>query len=124
MGLTCLARVADPQYALVARTLDSGAQVLLISRVETRETVEDVVRFAKYPPWRERGFGIRSVVGDYEKVAVKDRIVEQNEDTMIIPQIERVRAVENIEDLASQRCGRCPNRATGPVYITWCLGRT
>lgn len=101
VGLTCLARVADPQYHLVARTLDSGAQGLLIPRVETREAVEDVVRFAKYPPWGERGFGIRSVVGDYEKVSVKDRITEQNEDTMIIPQIERVRAIERIEDLIS-----------------------
>lgn len=101
VGLTCLARIADPQYHLVARTLDCGAQGLLIPRVETRETVEDVVRFAKYPPWGERGFGIRSVVGDYEKVSIRDRIEEQNEDTMVIPQIERVKAIENIEDLVS-----------------------
>lgn len=101
VGLTCLARIADPQYHLVARTLDCGAQGLLIPRVETRETVEDVVRFAKYPPWGERGFGIRSVVGDYEKVSIRDRIEEQNEDTMVIPQIERVKAIENIEELVS-----------------------
>lgn len=101
VDLTCLARVADPQYSLVARTLDSGAQGLLIPRVETRETVENIVRFAKYPPWGERGFGIRQVVGDYEKVSVKDRITEQNEDTMIIPQIERQRAIQNIETLVS-----------------------
>jgi len=101
VGLTCLARIADPRYDLVARTLDSGAQGLLVPRVEARETVEDVVRFAKYPPWGERGFGIRSVVGDYEKVSVKDRIQEQNEDTMIIPQIERVNAIQRIEELVS-----------------------
>ncbi len=101
VGLTCLARIADPQYHLVARTLDSGAQGLLIPRVETRETVENIVRFAKYPPLGERGFGIRSVVGDYEKLSVRDRMEEQNEDTMLIPQIEKVNAIENIEDLVS-----------------------
>lgn len=101
VGLTCLARIIDPQYGLVARTLDSGAQGLLIPRVETKEVIENVVRFAKYPPWGERGFGIRSVVGDYEKVSVKDRIDEQNQDTMIIPQIERAKAVENIDGLLS-----------------------
>jgi 2-keto-3-deoxy-L-rhamnonate aldolase RhmA len=101
VGLVCLARIGDPQYHLIARTLDAGAQGLMIPRVETEETVTNILKFAKYPPWGERGFGVRSIVSNYENMSVSDRMVEQNEDTMIILQIERKKAVEDIEKLVS-----------------------
>ena len=101
VGLVCLARIGDPQYHLIARTLDAGAQGLMIPRVETEETVTNILKFAKYPPWGERGFGVRSIVSNYENMPVSDRMVEQNEDTMIILQIERKKAVEDIEKLVS-----------------------
>jgi 2-keto-3-deoxy-L-rhamnonate aldolase RhmA len=101
VSLVCLARIGDPQYHLIARTLDAGAQGLMIPRVETEETVTNILKFAKYPPWGERGFGVRSIVSNYENMSVSDRMVEQNEDTMIILQIERKKAVEDIEKLVS-----------------------
>ena len=101
VGLVCLARIGDPQYHLIARTLDAGAQGLMIPRVETEETVTSILKFAKYPPWGERGFGVRSIVSNYEDMSVSDRMVEQNEDTMVILQIERKKAIEDIEELVS-----------------------
>lgn len=101
VGLVCLARIGDPQYHLIARTLDAGAQGLMIPRVESEETVTSILKSAKYPPWGERGFGVRSIVSDYENMSVSDRMAEQDEDTMIILQIERKKAVEDIEELVS-----------------------
>ena len=100
-GLTCLVRVTDAEYSLIARTLDAGAQGLMIPRVETRETVEKVVRAAKYPPWGERGYAPRSIVTDFETIQVKELVAEQNEDTMIILQIEKKDAIERIDELIS-----------------------
>jgi len=100
-GLTCLARVPDPEYHLIARTLDAGAQGIMVPRVETRETVERIVRAAKYPPWGERGYGPRSIVTDYERLPVRERVAELNEDTMIVVQVERKKAIDDIDNLLS-----------------------
>lgn len=102
-GLTCLARVPDPEYHLIARTLDAGAQGVMVPRVETRETVKRIVRAAKYPPWGERGFGSRAIITDYEQLPVKERVARLNEDTIVVIQVERKRAIEDIDDLISVR---------------------
>jgi 2-keto-3-deoxy-L-rhamnonate aldolase RhmA len=101
VGLSCFVRVTDPEYHLIARTLDAGAQGLLIPRVETRPTVDKIVSAAKYPPVGERGYGPRTIVTDFEPMSVKDFTAEQNEDTMIILQIEKKDAIQDIEDLVS-----------------------
>jgi 2-keto-3-deoxy-L-rhamnonate aldolase RhmA len=93
--------VIDPEYHLIARTLDAGAQGLMIPRVETRESVEKIISASKYPPIGERGYGPRTVVTDFEQMSVRDLTAEQNEDTLIVLQIEKKRAIESIDDLVS-----------------------
>jgi len=100
-GLTCLVRVPDAEYHLIARTLDAGAQGVMVPRVEDRETVERIVRAAKYPPWGERGYGPRPIITDYQQLSMKERIAELNEDTVIVIQVERKKAIEDIDDLLS-----------------------
>jgi 2-keto-3-deoxy-L-rhamnonate aldolase RhmA len=101
VGLTCLVRVTDPEYHLIARTLDAGAQGLMIPRVETRESVEKIISAAKYPPMGERGYGPRTIITDFEQMSVRDLTSEQNEDTLIVLQIEKKSAIERIEDLVA-----------------------
>ena len=120
VGLVCLARIGDPQYHLIARTLDAGAQGLMIPRVETKETVTNILKSAKYPPWGERGFGPRSIVSNYENMSVGDRMVEQNEDTMVILQIEKKKAVEDIEELVNVK--GVDAAIIGPQDLTISLG--
>lgn len=100
-NLTCLVRVPDLEYHLIARTLDAGAEGILIPRVETKEEVEALVKYAKYPPWGERGFGARSIITDYESVSVKERVQILNEESMIVIQIESKEAINNIDALLS-----------------------
>jgi len=101
VGLVCMVRVPDAEYHLIARALDIGAEGILVPRVESREQVQSVVRWAKYPPIGVRGFGIRGIVSDYRKADVKDWIHELNENTMVVIQIEKKRAIESIDDLVS-----------------------
>ena len=99
--LVCLVRVPDAEYHPIARTLDAGADGLMIPRVETREVVEQIVQASKYPPWGVRGYGLRAIITNYENAGVRDWIEWLNENTMIVIQIERRRAIENIDQLIS-----------------------
>ncbi len=101
MDLTCIVRVPDNAYHLIARTLDLGAHGIMVPRTETREQVENIIRAAKYPPWGLRGCGIRPIITDYEFGAIPDQIEHLNKDTIVIAQIESKQAVDDIEDLLS-----------------------
>lgn len=97
--ITCLVRVADSEYHLIAGTLDSGAQGIMVPRIETREQVEKIVSYSKYPPVGVRGYGPRGIITDYEKLKTADWIETINEQVLIVLQIEKRKAVDSIEDL-------------------------
>lgn len=101
VDLTCIVRVPDNAYHLIARTLDLGAHGIMVPRTETKEQVENIIRAAKYPPWGARGFGVRPIITDYERSSIPDQIEHLNEDTIVITQIETGQAVDDIDDLLS-----------------------
>jgi 2-keto-3-deoxy-L-rhamnonate aldolase RhmA len=98
-GLTPLVRVPDAQYHLISRVLDAGAQGFMVPRVETRETVEQVVQWAKFPPLGSRGCSPFKGHADYRPEPMWEFTRQANEDTMVILQIERKAAIEDIEGL-------------------------
>jgi 2-keto-3-deoxy-L-rhamnonate aldolase RhmA len=95
-----LVRVTDLSYPLVARALDSGAQGIIIPRVETAEQVEAAVSYAKYPPVGRRGAGGEARYG-YVRRDVRTAVTEANEESMVIVQIESLAGVEQIEKIAA-----------------------
>ena len=99
-GISPIVRATDLSYPLVARALDTGAQGVIIPRVETREQVELAVSFAKYPPHGRRGAG-----GDgrtaFEAMAVKDAVDFLNEETLVVVQIESQAGVDAIDEIAA-----------------------
>ena len=74
VGLAPIVRVADMQYALVARALDAGAQGIIFPRVESCELLERAVSWTKFPPVGVRGFGLTSLFIDFEKATIADMI--------------------------------------------------
>lgn len=93
-GLCPLVRVADMQYALVARALDCGAQGVIFPRVESPELLATAVSWARFPPDGVRGYGLMAVHIGYEKADFGEIIRHVNENTMVVLQIETRRAVE------------------------------
>jgi 2-keto-3-deoxy-L-rhamnonate aldolase RhmA len=100
-GITPLVRVPDPEYFLISRPLDLGAQGIMVPRVETREQVELIVQSAKFPPVGKRGCSQMKGHSDYHKEPLNDFVRQSNEENMVILQIERERAINNIDDLLS-----------------------
>jgi len=101
VGLVCMVRVPDAEYHLIARALDIGAEGILVPRVESKPQVQSIVSWAKYPPIGVRGFGVRGIISDYRKAGVREWVQELNENTMVVIQIEKKRAIEAIDDLVS-----------------------
>jgi len=91
-----LARIPWNDLIWAKKVLDAGAMGLVIPRVETEEMAKEAVRIMKYPPMGERGAGPRLAAfrdPDYFRTA--------NEETLVIPMIEMVKGVENIDAIFS-----------------------
>ena len=98
-GLSPIVRVADLQYALVARALDCGAQGVIFPRVESPELLERAVSWTKFPPLGIRGYGLSAVQVDYEPLSFSQIIEHMNANTMVVLQIETRRALDAREEL-------------------------
>jgi 2-keto-3-deoxy-L-rhamnonate aldolase RhmA len=100
-GLSPIVRVAELQYALIARALDCGAQGIIFPRVECPEVLQRAVSWTKFPPAGIRGFGLTPVQVDYERATIPQIIDHMNENVMVVLQIETKLAVERREELLS-----------------------
>ena len=93
-GMTSVVRVMDNDYATIYRTLDRGAQGIVVPHVNTRAEAEAVVEAGKFAPLGKRGmftsrqgFG----VGDYLKTA--------NDQSLLIVLIEDIAGVRNLDEV-------------------------
>jgi len=100
-GIVPLVRVPDLAYHAIAPVLDHGAMGLMLPRVETRAQAEQFVSFMKYPPVGVRGGTASRGHTDYTGASARELVEHMNEHTLVILQIERKRAVENIDELLS-----------------------
>ena len=99
-GLCPLVRPADLTYTLVARALDTGAQGVIVPRVETRQEADDAVSFVKYPPVGRRGAGGNGRNG-YERRGEREAVEESNAETLVVLQIESAKGLDNVDEIAS-----------------------
>ena len=93
-GMTSIVRVNRNDQALIYRTLDRGAQGIVVPHVNTREEAENVVAGGKFAPVGQRGmFGSRQgyAVPDYYQVA--------NDHTLLVVLIEDIVAVRNLDEI-------------------------
>ncbi len=90
-------RVPQAEYAFVAGYLDLGAQGVIVPRVNTPEEVERIVSWTRYPPVGIRGFACTPNQSDDKEIAPADFIARNHDDTLVVIQIERYQAIENLE---------------------------
>ena len=94
-----LVRIRNLVYSLAAGFLDAGAMGLMLPRVEKVSDTETLVSYMKYPPIGVRGLSSDAPHSDYRFGDLAEFIEVQNQDTLVIAQIERKIAVENLEEI-------------------------
>lgn len=101
VGVTPLVRVPDDAYHLMVRPLDAGAQGIMVPRVETRAQVEHIIEDTMFPPVGNRGCSVDKGQNDFQGQNLWHFTEEANRENLIMLQIEREKAVEDIDDLLS-----------------------
>lgn len=85
---------------LIKQLLDAGAQSLLIPMVDNREQAEMLAKAVRYPPRGIRGVGAGSARASHFGY-IADYTATADEEILLILQVESLKAVEAIDDIAS-----------------------
>jgi 2-keto-3-deoxy-L-rhamnonate aldolase RhmA len=120
VGLSPVVRVPELQYALVARALDCGGEGVIFPRVESPEVLAQAVSWTKFPPEGQRGCGLTPLHIDFEPATIAEIMAHANRETMVVLQIETVRAVEARDELLS--VPHIDAVMVGPVDLSISLG--
>jgi 2-dehydro-3-deoxyglucarate aldolase/4-hydroxy-2-oxoheptanedioate aldolase len=119
-GMAPIARIADIQYSLVARTLDCGAMGILLPRIESPEVLARAASWTLFPPQGIRGYGFSQHNVDYEPLTIPQIIQHSNENTMLVFQIETAAGFERRDELIS--VPGVDAVMTGPADLSISLG--
>ena len=100
-GITPIVRVAELAYSLVCRLLDSGAQGIILPRVEDPELLAQALSWMRFPPVGIRGFGVNGTMIGYETRSFAEIIEHQNRNNLAVVQFETTTAMDRADDLLS-----------------------
>lgn len=100
-GITPIARIPDHNDATILRFLDRGVQGIIVPHVNTRSQAEAVSKAARYYPEGHRGVG-GGRSHDYGVTLSRSESTKiLNSNILVIPMIEEIEAVENLDEIAS-----------------------
>jgi len=99
--VTPIVRVTQTEGFLISRTLDVGALGIIAPRVHSVEQAKGVVDAAKFTPEGSRGYGLRSIINDYNFGGAKAEMEASNRETLIIVQMESRECVDAIYDITA-----------------------
>jgi len=92
-------RVGANDPLLIKQAMDSGAHGVIVPMVNTKEDAQKAVAAVKYPPEGSRGVGLSRA---QEYGVAFDKYKQWNkEESIVVVQIEHVKAVENLEEILS-----------------------
>ena len=119
-GITPIVRVGELLYSLVARLLDSGAQGIILPRVEDPKILEEALSWMRFPPMGKRGYGVNTTMIGYETRGFKDIIEHQNLNTLSVVQFETRLAMERADELLGMK--GLDIAMVGPADLSIALG--
>ena len=93
-GVTSVVRVMDNDYATIYRTLDRGAQGIVVPHVNTSAGAQAVVEAGKFAPLGKRG-----MLTSRQGFGVDDYLKAANDQSLLIVLIEDIVAVNNLDEI-------------------------
>ena len=100
-GSIPIVRVPSTSRNNILKAIDGGAYGIVIPIVETKEDVEQIIRWSKYYPIGERGLAFSTKAGGYSTFNKKMHLDSSNKEIMIIIQIETSKGAENLDAILS-----------------------
>jgi 2-keto-3-deoxy-L-rhamnonate aldolase RhmA len=119
-GITPIVRVGELLYSLVSRLLDSGAQGIILPRVEDPAILREALSWMRFPPVGKRGYGVNPTMLRYEARSFPEIIEHQNKNTLAVVQFETITAIERADELLS--LPGCDVAMVGPADLSIALG--
>lgn len=96
-----LLRIDKDDPYLVRKGLEAGAGGVIVPHINSRKEVEAIVEAAKFPPMGKRGYGGLCFSGFWGADAGVDWMEWSNQETLVIPMIEDIHAIPNLDDIMS-----------------------
>jgi len=93
----CIIRVPSKEEVWMKRVLDTGAEGIIVPHINSVQEATQIIQFCKYPPAGSRSIGISRAQG--YGMHFNPYMDNANENIMIIPQIEHIDGVRNIEPI-------------------------
>lgn len=100
-GITPMVRITQNEPALITRALDCGAMGIVVPRVHSPAEAAAAIRMMRYVPEGDRGFGMHSIMTNFEWGDPVAMMAETNRETLAILQVESRQALESIEAIAA-----------------------
>jgi 2-keto-3-deoxy-L-rhamnonate aldolase RhmA len=97
LNIVPLVRVPGCHYHLIATVLDAGAMGIMVPMVETAEQAAQIAAWCRYRPEGVRGLAFDMAHDDFRGGDVVRKMAEANERTLVIPLIETVAGVANVD---------------------------
>lgn len=95
-------RIPQNLYHFLARTMDAGALGVMIGNVEDADAARSIVSAVKYAPLGRRGISLSAGHTDFGSIGNGvDFMRQSNERTTVIAQIESVKGLGNVEEIAA-----------------------
>ena len=95
-GMTSVARINANDQGLIYRTLDRGAQGIVVPHVNNRSEGQNVVAGGKFPPIGKRGY-----FPSRQSYGINDFYAQANNETLLVVLIEDIAAWENLDEILS-----------------------
>jgi len=100
IGLNPMIRIPEINYNYISRSLDLGANGIMIPMVNDHKEALEIVKYSKYPPLGKRGAGFGFAHNEYRKENPIDVMEYANKTLINIIQIENESGLENVEKIA------------------------
>ncbi|KAJ8111169.1 hypothetical protein OPT61_g6171 [Boeremia exigua] len=100
-GIAPIVRVPSKDPFFVSRVLDGGALGVIVPHIRTVQDAKDVVAAAKFQPQGHRSSTNNLPHFQYRSLAAKKSNPVVNANTLVIPMVETLEAVDCVEELAA-----------------------
>ena len=111
-----IARVQDCEYHCISKSIDMGADGVLIPRTETLEQVETAIRSLRMPPYGKKGVGGRACMRNGETIA------DFNNNRLLFLQMESPQGIDLLDEMLKRYGDHVAGVIVGPNDLEAAMG--